>query len=75
LRHGERRYLIVVNLSDNRSQATVRAPWEALRGRRWRLAEALGGASYDRSGDDLCVPGIFVDLEAWAWHFFRLEPA
>lgn len=46
----------------------LKSPWEELRGRRWRLDEALGGASYDRSGDDLCGPGIFVDLEPWAWH-------
>ena len=74
LRRGERRYLIVVNLSDVQSQAKVRVPWDDLRGRTWALADALSGESYRRSGDELCGPGVYVDREPWGWHFLRLEP-
>jgi hypothetical protein len=72
-RHDEHRYLIVVNLSDARSQAAVRVPWDDLRGRTWRLNDVLNGESYPRCGDELCGPGIHVDLTPWAWHFFRLH--
>jgi hypothetical protein len=74
LRHGGRRYLIVVNLSDTRSQAKVRVPWDDLRGRMWTLADVLNGESYQRSGDELRGAGIYVDRGPWAWHFFRVEP-
>ena len=40
-RHDERRYLIVVNLSGAPSQATVRVPWDEVRGRNWRLERCV----------------------------------
>ena len=72
-RQDERRYLIVVNLADTQSQATVRVPWDQLRGRNWRMDDVLSGRSYTRSGDDLRGPGIYVELGPWACHFFRFE--
>lgn len=74
-RYLEQRYLIVVNLADARSQARVGVPWDELRGRRWRLNDVMNGATYERSGDELRAPGIYVDLTAWGWHFFRLQPS
>ena len=74
-RLDERRYLIVVKLSDTRSQATVRVPWDELRGRNWRLDDALSGQSFARSGDELRGPGIHVNLGPWAGHFLRFNLA
>jgi glycosidase len=70
---GEERHLIVVNLSDFQSQAQVRIPWDDLAGRSWRLTDALSGTVYDRDGSPMRDPGLYVELEAWGVHFFRLE--
>ena len=71
-RKGEERHLIIVNLSDFRSQARVRMPWDDLAGRSWRLTDALSGAAYDRDGDEMRDPGLYVELEAWGYHFLTL---
>jgi Alpha amylase, catalytic domain len=68
---GER-FLMVVNLSDWGAQARVQVPWEELKGRSWRLIDLFTGAVYGRNGEEMCQPGLFVDLPAWGFHFFKL---
>lgn len=68
----EERYLIVVNFSDQRSQVRVQVGWPDLAGRSWRLSDVLKTAHYDRDGDEMRNPGLFVDLEPWGWHFFEV---
>jgi hypothetical protein len=63
------RHLIIVNLSDSSAQARVQVPWDELRGKTWRLVDALSGASYDRNGDEMRDPGLYVDLKPWNYHF------
>jgi Alpha amylase, catalytic domain len=63
------RYLIVINLSDSAAQARVQLPWEELKGKTWRLVDALSGESFDRNGDEMCDPGLYVDLKPWNYHF------
>jgi len=72
-RSGGERYLMVVNLSDWGAQARVRVPWEELKGRSWRLIDLFTGAVYGRNGEEMCQPGLFVDLPAWGFHFFKLR--
>ena len=67
------RCLIVVNLSDSSAQAHVQAPWDEIRGKTWRLDDALSGVTYDRNGDEMRDPGLYVDLGPWSCHFFRLD--
>jgi hypothetical protein len=71
-RLGEERRLIIVNLSKVRSQALVPLPWEDVAGRTWRLTEAFTGETYARDGLEMRQPGLFVDLEGWQFHFFRV---
>ena len=71
-RLGEERRLIIVNLSEARSQALVPLPWEDLAGRTWRLTDAFTGEIYARDGQELRQPGLFVDLEPWQFHFFQV---
>jgi hypothetical protein len=71
----EERYLIVVNFSEGTAQACVHVPWDDLGGRTWRLSDALSGDTYDRSGDDMRDPGLYVDLAPWGFHFFRVNPS
>lgn len=68
------RNLIVVNLSDWRSQARVQVPWDDVRGRTWRLTDLLTGDAWDRDGDEMAVQGLYIDLEPWRCNFFRLQP-
>src|SRR5262249_17051425 len=68
------RQLVIVNLSDGAVQAQVQTPWDELRGKTWRLIDAFSGATYDRNGEDMRYPGLYVDLRPWNCHFFRLQP-
>jgi hypothetical protein len=72
-RKGDARCVVVVNLSDNRSQARVRVPWDELRGRDWRLSDLLSGRVYARRGDEMRDPGLYVDLEGWGHHFLMVS--
>jgi glycosidase len=68
------RYLIVVNLSDSAAQAVVQVPWDELQGKTWRLVDVLSGQTFERNGDEMRDPGLYVDLKPWNCHFFRLQP-
>lgn len=65
------RCLIVVNLSDVPSQGLVRVPWDSLRGRTWRLRDAFTSEIFERDGDHMVEPGLYVDLPAWGFHFMQ----
>jgi Alpha amylase, catalytic domain len=72
-RDGDRRHLVVINLSDGPAQARVRLPWPDLRGRSWRVLPVLAGESFERGGDELTDPGLFVSLPPWGWHVLALD--
>ena len=67
------RYLIILNLSDSGAQAVVEVPWDELRGKSWRLVDVLSGQTYERNGDEMRAPGLYLDLKPWNCHFFRLH--
>jgi hypothetical protein len=68
---GESRRLVVVNLGDSPATGHVAMPWDELRGQGWQLVDASDGATYERSGDELC-DGMYVSLDPWSWHLFSL---
>ena len=68
---GDERYLIAVNLSDCPVQARVQVPWADSGGGKWRLADALSGATYERDGREMLSPGLYVELGPWNYHFFH----
>jgi hypothetical protein len=61
-------HVVVVNLSANVSQARVRLPWAQVAGSHWRLSDELSGEAFDRDGDELTGPGLYVALPAWGCH-------
>lgn len=69
---GDRR-LVVVNFGPGAAQARIRVPWDGVGGRSWRLHDTLSGATYDRNGDEMVDPGLYVDLGAWQSHLFRVS--
>jgi len=69
------RFVVIINFGPQRAQARVRVPWDELRGKTWRLSDALSGGSYDRSGDEMRDAGLYVDLEPWQCHLFEARGA
>lgn len=69
----DERSLIVIHFGPDRAQARVHLPWDELRGRTWRLDDALSGEVYDRSGDEMRDAGLYVDLGPWQCHLFRVS--
>ena len=71
---GERR-LVTVNYSDHNSQCYVTLPWPGLQDRNWRLQDRMSTAAYDRQGLELATRGLYLDLPAWQYHIFDIQPA
>jgi hypothetical protein len=68
---GDDRRVIVINLSDSIVQGRVRLPWNELRGAKWLLTDAFSDWSCDRDGDEMAGPGLYIELKAWSYYFFR----
>ncbi|HKI35836.1 MAG TPA: alpha-amylase family glycosyl hydrolase [Gemmataceae bacterium] len=69
---GGERLLVAVNYGPTRGQCYVAVPWPDLAGRRFRLRDRLGKASYDRDGDDLARLGLYLDVPPWHPHVFEV---
>ena len=67
-------YLVVVNVSGGAAQGLVQVPWSVAQGKTCRLSDLLSGAAYDRSGNEMVWPGLYVDLPPWQSHLFRCSP-
>jgi glycosidase len=72
-RCGEEKYLVVINLSPMRCQGRVLLPWPDLKGRTCQLVDVMNGERYEREGDEMVDQGLYVDLEAWRYHFLQWE--
>jgi hypothetical protein len=68
---SDERYLVVVNLSDYKSQGRVGLPWDELRTGYWQLTDLLSGSTYERDGNEMLSPGLYVELGPWGYHLFR----
>jgi Alpha amylase, catalytic domain len=70
---GQERYVIVVNFSDAPAQGRVQLPWPNLGGQAWQLSDTLSGATYDRDGQEMLNPGLYVSLSPWNYHCFAVQ--
>jgi hypothetical protein len=70
---GGERLLAAVNYAGNQSQCYVRLPFPDIGKGPWRLTDLLGGATYDRDGDDLQGRGLFLDLAPWQASIFSFQ--
>ena len=68
---SEMHWLIVVNLSDNSTQARVHVPWDDIAGKTLRLVDALSDTVYERNGDEIRNMGLYVDLGPWMFYLFK----
>jgi hypothetical protein len=71
---GELCHLVAVNFANHQCQCYVTMPWGDLAGRTWRFQDMLSAAEYVRNGDDLSSGGLYLDLPAWGYHVFVVEP-
>lgn len=65
--------LVIVNFSDATTEGRVSVTNAA--GRNWILEDRLEGIAYERRGDEMVEPGLWVRLGPWAAHLFTLQPA
>jgi len=72
-RKGQERFLVVINASHTRSQGRIQLPWTDLKGRTCLLVGVMNGERFERDGDDMLDQGLYVDLEAWGFHFLQWE--
>jgi glycosidase len=68
---GKDHCLIVVNLSDIKSQGRIRVPLDDLPGRMWQMADAFASPVFERDGNELRDPGLYVELDPWQFHVLR----
>jgi hypothetical protein len=71
--HEGERLIVVVNYAGNQGQCHVPLPFADLPGRTVRLHDVFSGARYERGGNDLSSPGLYVDLPPWGYHVFEAE--
>jgi hypothetical protein len=69
------RWLTVVNYSAAPAQGRIALSWDDLKSKSWILTDALNDVTYERSGDELAGSGLYVSLNAWSAHLFRLAEA
>ncbi len=67
-RHEGERRLVVVSWSGSGAQGKIAMPDMGLGGRTWRLRDAMDGAEYIRSGDEMATHGLHVLLGPWSAH-------
>ena len=72
-RKGDEQCLMVINLSDCPAQARVSVPLIEAGSGSWLLIDAFSGATYEREGDEMRSPGLYVELGPWGYHFLRMS--
>ncbi len=43
-------------------------PWKKLGPYLSEMTDLFAGQTYERSGDEMCNPGLYVDLSGWGYH-------
>jgi Alpha amylase, catalytic domain len=70
---NESHYLVIVNFSENQSQARIHLPWDNLTGITWQLTDLIAGDVFQRDGNEMHLSGLYVDLPAWSFHFLHVQ--
>ena len=66
--------LVVINLAPHRSQCFVSLAGKNISAHDWQMRDLLGSENYERFGDDLAKPGLYLDVSAYAAQIFRFNP-
>ncbi len=71
--HGSR--VIAVNFGPDQAQCYVPLQLAGIAGRKILLRDRLSGATYERDGDSLLHPGLYLDLAPYQPHLFEVGSA
>jgi hypothetical protein len=71
--HAEARRIVAVNLSSQPAQFRLPVMMPELAGHSWLLRDLLNDAEFERSGDEMLNPGLFVALPAYNCHVFDVR--
>src|SRR5215471_10159366 len=66
------RHLVVVNYSGNQGQCRLPLPFLEFRGKQIHLTDLIGTEVYDRDGNELIGPGLYIDHIPWHFNVFAL---
>ncbi|MGV9172282.1 MAG: alpha-amylase family glycosyl hydrolase [Promethearchaeia archaeon] len=64
--------LIVVNYSSYPAQGRVMLP-ELKSSKKWTFTDALKQEVYEHSGENIKKNGLYIDLDAWQGHLFKIR--
>lgn len=67
------RRFVIVNWSAHQAQCFLPLNMPALPGTSWQLRDLLGATRYERRGDDLLDPGLYLDMPAYSYHLFDVR--
>jgi glycosidase len=67
------RYVIVANYAGNQGQCRLPLRFPEFRGRQVRLTDLMGSEVYDRAGDELTDPGLYIHHAPWQYNVFELR--
>ena len=70
--HGAR--ITAVNFGPDQAQCYVPLQLAGIAGRNIRLRDRLSNDFYERAGDSLLHPGLFLDMAPYQVHVFELQP-
>jgi hypothetical protein len=65
--------LIVVNYGHYQAQCYLPLPADEAAGKQVYLLDQMHPIRYERSGDHLVSPGLYLDMPAWGYHVFVLQ--
>jgi glycosidase len=66
------RAIAAVNYAPNQSQCSIPLLWPDLGGQMYQLKDLMGSGIYDRTGDSLLSPGLYMDLPAWGYGVYEV---
>jgi glycosidase len=65
--------LAVANLAPHRAQGRIRVTATGVDGGRFQMRDRIGEERYERSGNEMLSPGLYLDLAEHAAHLYRFE--
>jgi glycosidase len=71
---GDRRLLAAVNYGGVPAQGYVTLGLPGLAGRSFLLTDLMGDARFERDGDGLVGNGLYLDMPAWGYNVFDVQP-
>jgi len=63
---------VVINYSDESAQFFLPLSISELVGNNWKLIDLLNEIEYERSGEELINPGMYLELESFGYYLFEM---